>query len=156
MTRHSYSRRDIIGATISLLTVPVEVRGAMAAEVLPPVEAYRNPGCGCCEQWAERMRQAGFSVTMNDDPELARRREKLGVPTDIAGCHTAIVGDYIVEGHVPPKDVKRLLVEKPVARGLSVPGMPAGSPGMESADASESFNVLIFAADGSTEVFATY
>ena len=156
MTDHSYSRRSIVGAAVTLLAVPMAIQGTLAAQTLPPVEVFRNPGCGCCEQWAERMRQAGFLVTMSDDPELAQRREKLGVPADIAGCHTTSVGDYIVEGHVPPKDVLRLLEEKPIARGLSVPGMPVGSPGMESADAGESYNVLIFAADGSSKIYASY
>lgn len=156
MTEYPYNRRSIVGAAVTLLAVPMAIRGVLAAQALPPVAAYRNPGCGCCEQWAERMRQAGFSLTMSDDPELAQRREKFGVPADIAGCHTASVGDYIVEGHVPPKDILRLLEEKPVARGLSVPGMPVGSPGMESAVAGESYDVLIFAADGSSKIFASY
>ena len=156
MTSQTCTRRNIIGVAAALLPMPIAIRGALAAQTLPPVEAFRNPGCGCCEQWAERMRQAGFSVTMSDDPELAQRREKLGVPVDVAGCHTARVGDYIVEGHVPPKDVLRLLEEKPIARGLSVPGMPVGSPGMESADAGESYNVLIFAADGSSKIYASF
>lgn len=127
-----------------------------AAAALPSVSAFRNPGCECCEQWAQRMKQAGFAVTLTDDPELDRRRAGLGVPASIAGCHLATAGGYLLEGHVPPEDVLRLLREKPEARGLAVPGMPVGSPGMEGGGKGEPFDVLLFAADGTWKVFASH
>ncbi len=117
---------------------------------------YRNPGCGCCEKWAGLMKEAGFAIIMEDDNDLAGRKEKLGVPVELSGCHTALIADYVIEGHVPPKDILRLLVEKPIALGLSVPGMPVGSPGMEAAGESDAYDVIQFARNGSQRVFARY
>lgn len=127
-----------------------------AASSLPVVTAFRNPGCGCCEKWAELLKQAGFEVTMTDDPALDARRAKLGVPANIAGCHTAEIGDYIIEGHVPPEDILRLLAEKPAARGLAVPGMPMGSPGMETDGPADAYDVLAFMADGTSKLYARH
>lgn len=128
---------------------------AAYASTLPPVTAYRNPGCDCCEGWAERLKQAGFVVAMSDDRDLSSRRAGLGIPEDLAGCHLAFVGDYVIEGHVPPEDILRLLDEKPSVVGLSVPGMPMGSPGMEGGT-TESYVVLAFSADGSTKTYAQH
>lgn len=127
-----------------------------AVSGLPAVTAFRNPGCGCCEKWAENLTQAGFEITMTDDPALDARRAKLGVPAGIAGCHTAQVGDYIIEGHVPPEDILRLLAEKPEARGLAVPGMPMGSSGMDTDGPAEAYDVLVFMADGSSKLYARH
>lgn len=127
-----------------------------AASGLPPVTAFRNPGCGCCEKWAGLLTQAGFDVKMTDDPALDERRAKLGVPAGIAGCHTAQVGDYIIEGHVPPEDILRFLAEKPAARGLAVPGMPMGSIGMETEAPAEAYDVLAFMADGTSKLYARH
>lgn len=122
----------------------------------PAVIAFRNPGCGCCEKWAGLLTQAGFEVTMTDDPALDERRARLGVPTEIAGCHTAQLGDYIIEGHVPPADILRFLAEKPTARGLAVAGMPMGSSGMETEGPADAYDVLIFMADGSSKLYARH
>ena len=152
----SLSRRSIIwmsGAAALSIALP---RSAMATVALPPVIAYRNPGCGCCEQWSERMKQAGFAITMSDDPALDDRRSALGVPTELAGCHVALVGDYIIEGHVPPEDILSFLAAKPNARGLAVPGMPMGSPGMEMDGTADPYDVLIFTADGKSKVYASH
>lgn len=127
-----------------------------AVSGLPAVTAFRNPGCGCCEKWAENLTKAGFEITMTDDPALDARRARLGVPVGIAGCHTAKVGDYIIEGHVPPEDILRLLTEKPEARGLAVPGMPMGSSGMETDRPAEAYDVLVFMADGTSKLYARH
>jgi hypothetical protein len=127
-----------------------------AGDTLPAVRAYRNPGCGCCEKWAGLMKEAGFAIIMEDDNDLASRKEKLGVPVELSGCHTALIADYVIEGHVPPKEILRLLVEKPIALGLSVPGMPVGSPGMEAAGESDTYEVILFARSGLQKVFARY
>lgn len=130
---------------------------ASAASPLPTVVAYRNPGCGCCERWAENMKAAGFAdLIMIDDPELENRRKKLGTPTDLAGCHLALIGDYVIEGHVPPEDVISLLSQKPNALGLAVPGMPVGSSGMEMGDKKEPYNVILFKADGTTQIYSKH
>ncbi len=122
----------------------------------PAIAAYRNPGCGCCEKWAERLRQAGFTVTMEDDPALDQRRAQLGVPTELAGCHSATMGEYVIEGHVPPEDIVSFLAGRSDARGLAVPGMPVGSPGMESSEAAEAYDVFVFSADGKSQVYARH
>ena len=150
-----FSRRTFMLAGGALLLLPGRASRSAAA-ALPAVEAFRNPGCGCCEIWAEHMRRAGFSITMKDDPELAARRAGLGVPEEIAGCHTAVVGEYVIEGHVPPEDVIRLLAEKPDARGLAVPGMPMGSPGMDGGSTAEPYDVLIFTAGANWKVYASH
>jgi len=151
MSVHSINRRNLlIGAASLALAMP-----ALAANY-PPVAAYRNPGCGCCEKWAESLRQAGFTVTMEDDASLDERRAKLGVPANLAGCHSATIGDYVIEGHVPAEDIVTFLEKKPEARGLAVPGMPVGSPGMESSEPAESYDVFIFTADGKSEVYARH
>jgi hypothetical protein len=126
------------------------------AAAFPAVLAYRNPGCGCCEKWSEQMKAAGFSITMEDDENLADRKTKLGVPEQISGCHTALIGNYVFEGHVPPDDIIRFLAEKSNALGLAVAGMPMGSPGMEMGDHKEAYDVLALAKDGTWKVYASH
>ena len=106
------------------------IRRAQAAG-LPRMVVTKDPSCGCCTGWAEHVRAAGFPVEIVETDSLNRVKARLGVPQDLAGCHTAEVGGYVVEGHVPASMVKRLLAEKPQAKGLAVAGMPVGSPGME-------------------------
>ena len=121
---------------------------------LPQLVVYKSPACGCCEKWIGHMQGAGFTVEVHDLDDLSTIKAEAGVPAGLAACHTARVGDYFVEGHVPAEDVKRLLAEKPDARGLAVPGMPQGSPGLEQGAAPEPYDVLLVAKDGSTSVFA--
>lgn len=120
----------------------------------PLVAVYKSPTCGCCESWVGHMQSAGFPVKVHDTQDLGPIKDKAGVPAGQGSCHTALVGKYFVEGHVPADDVKRLLAEQPDARGLTVPGMPQGSPGMEQGGISEPYDVLLVAKDGSTSVFA--
>jgi hypothetical protein len=155
MFEQSINRRDVLWRFgVGTLAVAVAVP-AVAAD-RPPIAAYRNPGCGCCGKWAESLRQAGFTVTMEDDPALDERRTKLGVPAELAGCHTATVNDYVIEGHVPAEDIVSFLAKKPEARGLAVPGMPVGSPGMESGEPADSYEVFMFTADGKSEIYARH
>ncbi len=126
----------------------------VAGQSLPSVVVYRSPACGCCESWVGHMRVAGFSVETQDTRDLAAIKTEAGVPVAQGSCHTARVGDYYLEGHVPADDVKQLLARKPRARGLIVPGMVPGSPGMEQGDERQPFDVLLLAEDGSTTVFA--
>lgn len=150
-----HHRRNFLKLGLSGLAVLPFTRARLRAAELPEVAAYRNPGCSCCEQWAEHLRQAGFRVSMSDDADLAARRKKLGMPDSLAGCHLAVVGAYVIDGHVPAQDIHRLLDENPDALGLAVPGMPMGSPGMEGGDA-ESFVVMLVAKDGSTGEFSLH
>lgn len=131
--------------------------GRAFAATAVPVMAYRNPGCGCCGIWARHMEQAGFAVKIEDDPQLDARRAALGVPDDLASCHTALVDGFVIEGHVPPADVLRLLKERPAeALGLAVPGMPLGSPGMETDGPKDSYDVVLIRKSGVKEVYARY
>lgn len=158
MLRKSLSRRFLLAQlTVSLASFGMSglARSAGAGN-LPPILAYRNPGCGCCEKWAELVKQAGFAVTMEDDPALEARRAALGVPPGLAGCHTAVMGDYVIEGHVPPEDILRFLEQKPAARGLAVPGMPMGSPGMETDGPGDTYDVMLFMANGTSQVYARH
>jgi len=128
--------------------------GVLAAEsALPPVTVYKSPSCGCCEKWIEHLRAAGFPVQAHDHRNLDRLRANLGVPRAMAGCHTAQVGGYAVEGHVPAAQILRLLEEKPQVVGISVPGMPIGSPGMEGEGGHE-YRVFAWREDGSRSVFS--
>ena len=131
---------------------------ARPARGTPPVgvEVFRNPGCGCCEVWAGRMREAGFAVTITDDAALDQRRAKLGIPADMAGCHLSLIGDQVFEGHVPPADIIAFLAAKTDALGLAVPGMPMGSPGMETGGQAEAYDVMMIGRDGSRSVFARH
>ena len=117
---------------------------------------WRSPGCGCCHVWTERMAEAGMPVTLEDSGDLSALSAKLGIPQGLEGCHVGEIGGYVVSGHVPPADIKRLLAETPDARGLLVPGMPVGSPGMEMGGQTERYDVLLLARDGKTTVFATH
>ncbi len=136
---------------------------AMAAfdgsgEALPRVTLFKNAGCGCCNRWAARLTEQGFEVVIDSTTGIVNAiNTKLGVPDDLQSCHTALVGDYLVVGHVPVDAVLRLLDERPAVEGISVPGMPIGSPGMEvEGQEPESFAVLTFAETGETSVFAEY
>ena len=124
------------------------------------IQVYKTPTCGCCEKWIDHLREAGFSVTSTDLPDLASLKATNGVPSALASCHTAMVEGYVVEGHVPARDIERLLAERPAVAGLAVPGMPMGSPGMEHPDASrhETYAVLAFGGDaaGHPRVFAQH
>lgn len=154
MKNHNLDRRLVLGI-ISTLAVTTWTSIARAAN-LPAIVAYRNPGCGCCEKWAEQLKAAGFDVSMQDDPDLSARRAVAGVPDDLAGCHTALMGDYVIEGHVPLAEIEKLISEKPAIRGIAVPGMPTGSPGMEMGESRDAYEVVAFAADGTRIVFAKY
>lgn len=132
---------------------------------LPPVAdvaaqtlvVHEGPRCGCCGLWREHMEAAGFNVDLRKTHELGAMKAHAGVPRRLASCHTAQVGGYYIEGHVPAEEVRRLLIERPAAWGLAVAGMPAGAPGMEMPDGSvQPYEVLLVKADGSTEVFARY
>lgn len=138
----------------SLLALVVSAAAA-CAQAAPPVEVFKSPSCGCCGKWVEHMRANGFQVTTHDMPDVSPARSRLGMPNRLASCHTAKVGNYVVEGHVPAADIQRLLREKPKALGLAVPSMVPGSPGMESPKPVP-YETLLVEADGSTRVFAKH
>lgn len=129
-------------------------RKALAAG-LPGVAVTKDPNCGCCEKWVTHLRAAGFTVTVTEGP-VNPVKARLGVPRDLASCHTAEVGGYVVEGHVPAGAIKRMLAEKPKGTGLAVPGMPVGSPGMEAEGMEpDTYEVTLFGPEGRS-TFARY
>ena len=155
---HLQSRRAVLGAAGSALLLGGLTGCAEAAADPVPMAVRRDPGCGCCEVWTDQMRASGrFIVTTQDDPDLAAFKSARGVPADLASCHTAIVGDYVVEGHVPLADVVRLLEDRPAIAGIAVAGMPMGSPGMEQpGGGNEAYEVVAFTSGGERSVFSHY
>lgn len=143
------TRRTILAG---LAAVAVTGPAARAA-TLPPMTVWKDPNCGCCGAWVDHVRAAGFTVQVEEVRAMNQVKARLGVPAELASCHTAQVGGYVLEGHVPADDVKRLLAEKPAARGLAVPGMPQGSPGMETG-VKDPYEVVLFRPDGTRAVFA--
>lgn len=124
---------------------------------LPVVRVFKSPTCGCCGDWVTHMQAHGFAVEVVDTDDLMTIKAALGVPAQLGSCHTAEIGDYVVEGHVPAPDIKTLLAEAPEARGLAVPGMPVGSPGMEiPGQPAQPYDVVAFGSDGSTSVYRAY
>jgi len=137
----------------TLCAVPATL--AMPLRAAIPVSVYKTPTCGCCGQWVAHMKANGFDLQVQDVPDTAPYRAKYGVPNAMASCHTAVIGGYAIEGHVPADEIKRLLKEKPKAGGLAVPGMVAGSPGMETGQV-QPYSVILFTADGKSSIYANY
>ncbi|NMM77480.1 Twin-arginine translocation pathway signal [Acidovorax sp. SRB_14] len=157
---HSGLARRRLLTTLPLLAAalaaPRLVRAATGTSTA--VEVWKDPSCGCCKDWVEHMQANGFKVTVHDTGNNAVR-SRLGLPQKLGSCHTALVGGYLLEGHVPASDVRALLQQKPKALGLAVPGMPVGSPGMDGAvygNRRDPYDVLLVARDGSTRVFKSY
>jgi len=140
--------------TLSLL-LALFMAGAALAQSALGITVYKTPYCGCCHLWVEHLKANGFAVTPKDVNDTAPIRQKLNMPAALGSCHTAVINGYVIEGHVPAADIKRLLKEKPKAVGLSVPGMPLGSPGME-AGTPQPYNTLLVMKDGSTKVWAKH
>ena len=152
-TREARFRRWLIASAAALLTVT-----ATADERPQQAEAvvYKSPACGCCSKWVEHLEEHDFEVTTIESSDMNAVKKRLGVPKGLASCHTAVVnGTYVIEGHVPAEDIRRLFESGSDAQGLAVPGMPGGSPGMESAPATP-YEVILFDADGHTEVYAEH
>jgi hypothetical protein len=129
---------------------------ATATAKLPAVTVYKDPNCGCCSLWGRHLEQAGFPVTYTNSTDMPAIRTKHRVPRTLQSCHTAIVDGYVVEGHVPAADVRRLLSTRPKVLGIAVPGMPLGSPGMEQGSRKDSYAVMSFDATGKTAIFAEH
>ena len=147
-----------LGMLLTGLALPlVAAATGSAQKPSSTVVVYKDPGCGCCEKWVDHLKAHGFAATVTDDANMDAVKAKYKVPTAGRSCHTAIVEGYVIEGHVPAADIRRLLKERPAVVGLAVPGMPVGSPGMEiegvKADAYKSF---AWDKDGNSRVFATH
>lgn len=143
-------RRTFLGIAVAATLVATKVAAAV-----PVIEVYKSPTCGCCGNWAEHLRNDGFAVNVHAIPDIDAFRVRTGVPAALASCHTALVGGYVVEGHVPAADIRKLLTERPKGLGLAVPGMPAISPGMD-APHGPGYEVLLFQTDGATRIYHAY
>lgn len=137
------SRRSALGIVAAALMAPAASASARTLFIL----VHKDPNCGCCSGWVRHLEAAGFRVTVREEGDLQKVRKRLGVPTDLAACHTAEADGYIIEGHVPAAAIQRLLKERPVAIGVAVAGMPVGSPGMEGGT-SERYAVVQFGPEG--------
>ena len=153
LSRREWIRITTAGAAVALAT------GALPTYSAPVISitVYKSPSCGCCRKWVDHLRTNGFDVTTRDleDEDLSEVKATFGVPSTLTSCHTATVGSYVVEGHVPAAEIKRMLRQKPKIAGLAVPGMPPGSPGMEGGTP-QHYDVIAFERAGSTRVYARY
>ena len=148
------SRRRMVGMLVSL-SVATPVLGDQQVGSLPLVKVWKSPTCGCCGKWVKHMQAAGFRLEVTDVDDVDPIKTANGLPLRLASCHTALVGGYVIEGHVPASDVRRLLKEKPAILGLVAPGMPPGSPGMD-VPGSPPYDVLSLGKDGKTAIYATH
>ena len=157
VSRRLAMRSALVAFSVASLGQPV-----LGIAGTPPdtVTVWKTPSCGCCKDWVVHLRKEGFNVVANDVSDTALMRQKLGLPAKFGSCHTAQVGGYVLEGHVPASEIKRLLREKPLAIGLAVPGMPVGSPGMEMKGdmlgVRDAFDVVLVTQDGSSRVYQSY
>ena len=151
-------KRRFLLQTLASLAGTAAVMPNLIAQTRPQVEVWKDPECGCCKDWVSHLEANGFQVKVHDSGN-AQARSRLGVPDKLGSCHTALIGGYALEGHVPARDIQRLLKERPKAVGLAVPGMPIGSPGMDGAaygGRKDAYDVLLIQADGSTRVYQSY
>ena len=156
MNPDTFSRRSLlVGAAALVAASPLR---ALAQGAGPAIHVMKDPNCGCCSAWIEILENDGFTVTTEASGGTLLMRYKLesGIPQEMASCHTGRVDGYMIEGHVPVADIRRLLEERPDAIGLAVPGMPYGSPGMGPESEREAYDVFLIRGDGSTEVFTSY
>lgn len=147
-------RRTFLQGAVAALLLPAGVAKA-AKSALPIIQVYKSASCGCCQLWVDHLRANGFAVKTQDVPNPSDYRAKFGVPDELGSCHTGMVAGYALEGHVPAAEIKRLIAERPKARGLAVPGMPMGSPGMEGSH-KDPYDVLLIKPDGRTRVYKHY
>lgn len=150
------NRRHLLLAAAAL-ALPIGAL-AQAKAPLPPLQVWKDPNCGCCKDWVSLLQADGFSVQVYDSGNTAVRR-RLGLPERYGSCHTALIGGYVIEGHVNTREIRRLLAEKPQALGLAVPGMPVGSPGMDGPDyggRQDPYDVLLVQRDGTARIYQSY
>ena len=157
MTRRPIKLVTLI-TTLALIGLTAQaVRSSPSVEGVkkPTITVYKDPSCGCCKNWVEYLVKHGYQVDAKDTPDMPAIKRTLGVPAGLIACHTAVVNGYLIEGHVSAEDIDRLLAQKPKIAGLAVPGMPAGSPGMDG-PRTQRYQVLAFDKNGKTTVFSTH
>lgn len=151
------SRRAFLGTAAALVAGGALARPLLAAPApLPEVNVYKDAGCGCCKEWVKHLEKNGFTVKSHDTSDMQTVKASFGVPEALGSCHTARVGTYVIEGHVPADLIVKLLNEKPAnARGLAAPGMPNKAPGMQQPGPQPPYDVILFEKSGKTRVYAT-
>jgi hypothetical protein len=147
------TRRGLIKSAVVAVSGALALPALLRASAGTPMLVYKDPNCGCCHNWVEIMRTAGFEVSVRDTGDMSSIKTRYKVGRPLVSCHTALVGGYVVEGHVPADVIRKLLADKPKVLGIAVPGMPIGSPGMEG-NPRQADEVLTFDAAGKTTVFA--
>jgi hypothetical protein len=149
--------RGVTLIALTLLTGALGTGSNIGAQAPPVVEVYKSPTCGCCANWVEHLKKAGFTVHATNVDDMTKLKASHGVPRQVQSCHTALVDGYVIEGHVPAGDVHRLLKERPAVVGIAVPGMPIGSPGMEvEGRKPDAYDVVTFDKQGQTKVYSSY
>jgi len=153
-------RRSLLRASpaLAVLTLLPTLGAAQTGPALPVLQVWKDPNCGCCKDWVAYLQRDGFQVQTFDTGNTAVRK-RLGLPDQYGSCHTALIGGYVIEGHVNAREIRRLLAEKPKAIGLSVPGMPVGSPGMDGPEyggRKDPYDVVLVLPDGTSRVYQSY
>ncbi|MEW8205599.1 MAG: DUF411 domain-containing protein, partial [Candidatus Thiodiazotropha taylori] len=151
VTRATLAGSLLVGVMLLIGGLLLDQRPVRADDVV----VYKSPTCGCCKEWVSHLRKNGYKVTVHDRRNMDPIKRKMSVPQRLQSCHTAQVGEYVIEGHVPAADIARLLREKPPVMGLTAPGMPMGSPGMEG-PRKDPYEVLTFQSDGKTSVYSRH
>ncbi|HEX3232995.1 MAG TPA: DUF411 domain-containing protein [Gemmatimonadales bacterium] len=154
------TRRTFVGQAAGVVLASLGGRALLAEarnDLATPIVVYKSASCGCCAKWVDHLRATGFTPTVHDEADMDSVKDRLGVPKDVRSCHTAVLGRYLIEGHVPAADLRSLLARHPAIAGLAVPGMPGGTPGMASPGApAEPYEVLAFQLDGKTQSYARH
>lgn len=144
----------LLAAWLGLLAAATATAGDYDAA--KDITVYKNPNCGCCTKWVNYLEDHGYNVTVEEKRDVYEVKAELGVPENLAACHTAIIDGYVVEGHITHRDIQRLLLLRPDVKGIAVPGMPVGTPGMEVGDIKHPYNVISFDENGMMQVFAKH
>jgi len=160
MTDTIISRRAVLRGGLAMTAVGIAATTLGPLALAQPstareIHVYKDPNCGCCSAWIAHLEADGFAVASEDRSDMAAVKDRLEVPRSMRSCHTAVIGDYVIEGHVPAADIRRLLAVRPDALGLAVPGMPIGSPGMEMGNRQDSYKTWLIRPDGE-QVFADH
>lgn len=155
MRKHVIWRTLAAGVMLTGLILQIACSDSDKTAELESVTVYKSPNCGCCSKWVRHLQDSGFEVEAINRPDMNSIKTETGIPRQLTSCHTALGEGYVIEGHVPATDIRRLLKERPDVAGLAVPGMPMGSPGMEG-PRQEHYDVLTFSRTGETTVFSRY
>ena len=156
MTKRSF-RFFAVAVCAAALSVAPAAAPSVTSVKKPTITVYKDPSCGCCTKWVEHLRAAGLKPAVRDRSDMDALKDSLGVPAALRSCHTAVAGKFVIEGHVPAADLKRLVARAPKGvLGIAVPDMPAGAPGMEMPGRRDRYDVIAFASNGTTSVFARH